>query len=137
MTLMSASPTFWRARISGSPSGGTAPQIVGVLSGHFGGVISIGESELQVDEDVRSFRTRGLWVAATHRRQGTARLLMNAALEQAKRENCAAAWTFPRQSSMPFYESLGFVRIGPWIGENDPRAGEFGPNAYALKTFAR
>ena len=58
-----------------------------------------------------------------------ARALMNAATAQAKKENCSLIWTFPRESSISFYESVGFKRVGEWVD-----SGEFGPNIYALKT---
>mgnify|MGYP002364536622 FL=1 len=54
---------------------------------------------------------------------------MNAATAQAKKENCSLIWTFPRESSISFYESVGFKRVGEWVD-----SGEFGPNIYALKT---
>jgi GNAT superfamily N-acetyltransferase len=118
MELMKSNPSFWRVLRTG--------ETVGVLSGHFGGLVE-GNKGLQ-----RSYRTRGLWVSTEVRRQGVAKLLMQAAFNQAADENCFAVWTFPRESSMPFYESVGFRRVGNWIGVNDPGAGEFGPNCYAL-----
>lgn len=121
MALMDSPASFWIVRSSTAG----APVIVGVLSGHFGGLI----------DSVRSYRTRGLWVHSDFRGQGVARSLMQAAVEQAKHENCEILWTFPRQSSMPAYEKLGFMKVGDWIGVNDPGAGEFGPNCYARKTL--
>ncbi len=113
MSLMRAPAHFWIARRS-------REHIVGVLSGHFGGII----------DNQRSYRTRGLWVAASVRRSGIASALMSAAVEQAKKDNCTLIWTFPRESSISFYESVGFKRIGEWVD-----SGEFGPNIYALKTI--
>lgn len=112
MSLMRAPAHFWIAR--------TPEHILGVLSGHFGGII----------DNQRSYRTRGLWVSTVARRHGMARALMNAATTQAKKENCTLIWTFPRKSSISFYESVGFQRVGEWID-----SGEFGPNIYALKTI--
>ena len=122
MSLMNAPATFWRLVRTGTKP--TPETILGVLSGHFGGEI---ESPAE-----RSYRTRGLWVSPEVRRAGGASMLMTAAYDQALKEGCPTVWTFPRESSMPFYESMGFKRVGPWIGENDPGAGEFGPNCYAL-----
>ena len=113
MSLMRAPAHFWIAR-------STPGHILGVLSGHFGGLI----------DDQRSYRTRGLWVSTAVRRNGIARALMNAATAQAKKENCTLIWTFPRESSISFYESVGFKRVGEWVD-----SGEFGPNIYALKTI--
>lgn len=124
MSLMQAAPSFWVVlEESESQSPG---RIVGTLSGHFGGTIQLESNSL------RSFRTRGLWVNSLFRKRGIARLLMSAASEQAEQEDCDVLWTFPRQSSMPAYERLGFQKFGEWIGSNDPGAGEFGPNCYAL-----
>ncbi len=120
MELMKATPTFWRVSYSQDSTG-----IVGVLSGHFGGIV----------DGKRSFRTRGLCVAEEARRSGVAGSLMAAARDQAKRETCESVWTFPRASSMPFYESMGFRVVGDWLGNDDPGAGEFGPNCFALARF--
>jgi GNAT superfamily N-acetyltransferase len=121
MTLMDSPASFWAARASTESSS----PIVGVLSGHYGGMI----------DTSRSYRTRGLWVHERFRSQGLARQLIQAATEQALRENCTMLWTFPRQAAMGAYEKLGFQRVGDWIGVNDPGAGEFGPNCYAFKTL--
>ena len=120
MTLMSATTTFWSVRNKSDN------RIIGVLSGHFGGVI---EGKPGV---ARAYRTRGLWVADDMRRIGVAKLLMEAAFKQARAEKCPYVWTFPRESSIIFYESMKFVRAGDWIGVDNPLAGEFGPNCYAL-----
>lgn len=125
MSLMQAVPTFWRVVRAPQSKNDVVSQTVGVLSGHFGGIVN----------GHRSYRTRGLWVAESVRRHGVAMMLMNAAFDQARSENCDSAWTFPRASSMPFYESVGFKRVGAWVGVNDANAGEFGPNCYALATF--
>lgn len=122
MSLMQTVPTFWRLVRTGTEP--TPENVLGVLSGHFGGEIN--------SPTERSYRTRGLWVSHDVRRAGGASMLMTAAYEQAAKENCKSVWTFPRESSMPFYESMGFIRVGPWIGINDPGAGEFGPNCYAV-----
>ena len=114
MSLMRVPAHFWIARSEQFPE-----QITGVLSGHFGGIV----------DNHRSYRTRGLWVSTAVRRNGIARALMNAATAQAKKENCSLIWTFPRESSISFYESVGFKRVGEWVD-----SGEFGPNIYALKT---
>ncbi len=112
---MHTTATFWVARSTSQPD-----LILGVLSGHFGGMIN----------GRRSYRTRGLWVSETMRRHGVARALIDAAVDQAKVEGCAQLWTFPRKSSIAFYDSVGFKRMSEWTG-----GGEFGPNLYALKTI--
>lgn len=124
MQLMQAAPTFWLARENSHDRADAGP-IAGVLSGHFGGVVD------NAGAIVRSYRTRGLWVAPAHRGQGVAKRLMLAAFAQAQAEDCPLVWTFPRQSSMPFYSALGFRVYGDWLGADDPFAGEFAPNAFA------
>jgi GNAT superfamily N-acetyltransferase len=124
LELMKAPASFWRLRIE------KENLTVGVLSGHFGGLID------RENRQVRGYRTRGLFVGPQFRGHGASKILMTAALAQANREACEVAWTFPRQSSMPVYEKLGFKMVGQWIGENDPGAGEFGPNCYAIKHLA-
>ncbi len=96
MSLMLASATFWKFQNA-------------VLSGHYGGMIN-GE---------RAFRTRGLWVPPESRGQGVATSLMQTAFETARRENCVVVWTYPRKSSIGFYESNGFKRVGPWVDDQN------------------
>lgn len=124
MSLMRSAPSFWR--IVQTQDG----EILGVLSGHFGGTVMA--PSLGIPNLAGSYRTRGLWVSPSIRRAGAAGMLMSAAFDQARKEQCASVWTFPRQSSMSFYESAGFSRVGDWIGKDDAGAGEFGPNCYAL-----
>lgn len=126
LELMKAPASFWRLRLENENIN------IGVLSGHFGGLIGPGGS-FGERKEVRSYRTRGLYVDPKFRGQGASRTLMTEALAQAKREACEVAWTFPRQSSMPVYGKLGFKMVGQWIGENAPGAGGFGPNCYALR----
>ncbi|MDZ4083034.1 MAG: GNAT family N-acetyltransferase [Bdellovibrionales bacterium] len=131
LELMKAPASFWCLRQQ------SENLIVAVLSGHFGGLIEVKNhgSQERISETVRpvrSYRTRGLYVDPRFRGHSASKILMTAALEQAKREACEVAWTFPRQSTMPVYEKLGFKMVGQWIGENDPGAGEFGPNCYAI-----
>lgn len=122
LELMQAEAKFWLARLRDSELPNDQ-QVVGVLSGHYGGLI----------DGVRSYRTRGLFVFPNYRGQGIAQALMAAAFTEARRLDYDVVWTFPRKSAMPAYEKMGFKRIGPWIGKEDPRAGEFGPNCYATR----
>lgn len=115
MSLMQAAPTFWLARDPARPV-----IRLGVLSGHAGGFI----------EGRKAYRIRGLWVAPEERRHGVAKKLIDAAITQARVEACEKIWTYPRRDSLPFYESVGFQRVGEWIEDNG-RA-EFGPNCFAV-----
>lgn len=124
MDLMSYPASFW-----GITTDLPTKKIIGLLSGHFGGEILVPE----FSHHTRSFRTRGLWVDPNYRLQGIARTLMQEAENQARIEECRALWTFPRKTSFLAYQRLGFQQAGNWLGENDPGAGEFGPNCYAYK----
>ncbi len=119
LELMNAPAAFWWLRLDA--------RVIGVLSGHFGGLIEVGGRS-----GVRSYRTRGLYVDPEFRDLGCANALMKAAFAEARRNRCEVAWTFPRKAAMPAYEKMGFNMVGQWIGENDPGAGEFGPNCFAL-----
>lgn len=134
MSLMSSAVSFWQSRLATTSQAtldnSRSLNPIAVLSGHFGGVIDASQFGLSSKE--KSYRTRGLWVSSAARRQGVARALMEAAFEQARREECSVVWTFPRESSLPFYNSLGFTQVGAMIGVDDPGAGEFGPNCYAI-----
>lgn len=118
-----SNPSFWCVRDGG--------RIVGVLSGHFAGVID--GSMVDVEDQIRSYRIRGIWVETEVRRQGVMRMMLEAAFEQARREDCQAAWIFPRQGTAHFYEPFGFNRMSGWIQNRDSQAGGFGGNCYAIK----
>lgn len=134
LELMQAPASFWRIRPLEKTPGEAETATIAVLSGHFGGLIpapQVGKSDSA--KLLRSFRTRGLFVAPEFRGLGAASVIMNAACTEATRSGCEVAWTFPRKIAMPAYEKMGFKMVGNWIGENDPGAGEFGPNCFAQR----
>lgn len=79
--------------------------------------------------DVDSYRSRGLYVEHTYRRQGIAQLLLHAIEAQAIFEGHSLLWSMPRATSMPAYLKFGFVRVSNFFDENV----EFGPNCFASK----
>lgn len=134
LDLMQAPASFWRIRTVEKKINGTPPHVIAVLSGHFGGFIPAPNVQNSDSAKlIRSFRTRGLFVVPEFRGLGAASAIMKAALIEAKKSGCEAAWTFPRKNAMPAYEKMGFKMVGSWIGENDPGAGEFGPNCFAIR----
>ncbi len=133
LELMQAPASFWRIRLAENQFDKTEPPVIAVLSGHFGGLISSDNENIDSKKLVRGFRTRGLFVAPEFRGMGAASAIMNAAFIEAKRSGCEVVWTFPRKTAMPAYEKMGFKMVGSWVGENDPGAGEFGPNCFAIK----
>jgi GNAT superfamily N-acetyltransferase len=136
LELMQAPASFWRIRTVEKEVNETPPRVIAVLSGHFGGIIP--PPVVQNSDStklIRSFRTRGLFVDPEYRGSGAASAIMKAALIEAKESGCEAAWTFPRKTAMPAYEKMGFKMVGNWIGENDPGAGEFGPNCFAIRNL--
>ena len=134
LELMQAPASFWRIRMAESKFKESEPATIAVLSGHFGGIIPATNVENDNSAKLmRSFRTRGLFVAPEFRGLGASSAIMNAAFTEAKRSGCEVAWTFPRKTAMPAYEKMGFKMVGSWIGENDPGAGEFGPNCFAIR----
>lgn len=122
-TTRDSTPLFWCVRDSG--------KIVGVLSGHFAGVID--GSMVDLDEEIRSFRIRGIWVEPEYRRKGLMRAMLEAAFEAARQDDCQAVWIFPRQGTASFYEPFGFKRMSGWIQNRDSQAGGYGGNCYAIK----
>jgi len=90
-------------------------EIIGVNSGHKTGT--------------NHYRSRGLYVKEQYRRNGIATLLLDATVEQAKKEHCSLIWTYPRLSSLSVYNRAGFKRISNWEKEDM----EFGPNCLCIK----
>jgi len=99
-------PTFWVVRENN--------KVIGANSG------------FRTDENI--YRSRGLYVSPEHRGKGVSKMLLKLTIEVAKKEKCEVIWTMPRKSALPAYESMGFRKIGKWIGEGV----EFGPNCIAI-----
>jgi GNAT superfamily N-acetyltransferase len=92
-------------------------KIVGCLSGH--------------RTEPLWYRSRGLWVDQSYRKNNVARTLVNKLFSVAKQEGCTWIWTVPRISSMQFYEKVGFIRASKDFDEGV----EFGPNCYAARSL--
>ncbi len=61
-----------------------------------------------------SYRSRGLYVNPEYRGKGIGQVLLNAAIEQARKEKAKIVWSFPRQTSWPTYSAVGFKLLGNW-----------------------
>lgn len=86
--LQFAKTYFWCLKLKDSS------KVVGVVSG--------------ADAGSLGFRSRGLWVDEDYRNQGFGRALMLALMQKAAELGHKKVWTMPRESSVHFYESIGF-----------------------------
>lgn len=74
-----------------------------------------------------SYRSRGLYVYPEYRKKGIGKKLLEASIDQAKKEECTFIWSYPRQSSWKVYESAGFILSSKW------ETSETGVNAYCMR----
>lgn len=88
-------PTFFGIRVDGV--------LVGINSGH--------------RSSEKHYRSRGLYVEPEYRKQGFASLLLQATIEQAKKEKCEMVWSVPRRSAETVYLKEGFIQRTPWLDE--------------------
>jgi GNAT superfamily N-acetyltransferase len=61
-----------------------------------------------------SYRSRGLWVNPRYRGQGIGQSLLQAAIEQGRKEGRTTVWSYPRKSSWPTYAAVGFKLESDW-----------------------
>jgi GNAT superfamily N-acetyltransferase len=88
--------------------------IVGVNSGH-------------ACPNQNNYRSRGLWVDPNYRGQGLAQKLLTATIEQAQQEGYTQIWSYPRLSSWPTYQAVGFKLASDWAASETSEA-----NAYCV-----
>jgi GNAT superfamily N-acetyltransferase len=74
------------------------------------------------------WRSRGLWVHPDFRRQKYSSVILTWCLEYAKKQGGTYMWTCPRQSALPAYKSVGFIKTSEWFED-----GQYGPNCIAYK----
>lgn len=104
MQNMTFQPTFLAYMIDGN--------IAGVNSGH------------RCSDD--SYRSRGLFTFDQYRNRGVGKSLLEATIEQAKKEDTFLVWSYPRQTSWNVYERAGFSLTSDW------HETETGINAYCI-----
>ena len=74
-----------------------------------------------------NYRSRGLWVNPHYRGQGLAQQLLTATIEQGLYEGYNQIWSYPRLSSWPTYQAVGFELASNWESSETSEA-----NAYCL-----
>jgi len=74
-----------------------------------------------------NYRSRGLWVDPNYRGKGIARKLLTATIVQGHREGYTQIWSYPRQSSWPTYQAVGFKLASGWEVSETSEA-----NAYCI-----
>lgn len=81
----------------------------GVFDGN--NLIGVNSTHLCTDG---SLRIRGFWVAASYRGQGVGTNLLVRSIDDAKKNQLTEIWSYPRKSSWPIFEKLGFIMISDW-----------------------
>jgi len=61
-----------------------------------------------------NYRSRGLWVDSNYRGQGIAQQLLTATIKQGHQEGYTQIWSYPRRSSWPTYQAVGFELASNW-----------------------
>lgn len=98
-------PRFWKIDSLGSEG---RPQTIAVIS-----------SQMTTE---KLLRLRGVWVHAQGRGLGLGRKLFSRIHQDALELSAEKIWTMARETSLPFYEALGFQKIQKITGY------EFGPH---------
>lgn len=73
------------------------------------------------------YRSRGLWVTPRFRGAGFAKSLLDVAIGESIFWNCRYIWSYPREESLPVYESMGFEK------KTDFQVASYGFNCIAIK----
>jgi len=74
------------------------------------------------------WRSRGLWTSPNHRRKGLSFKILTHTVEFVSKHDATWLWTVPRESALPAYEKVGFVKKSDWFDD-----GQYGPNCIASK----
>lgn len=75
-------------------------EIAGVNSGHMCNQLS--------------YRSRGLFVFDKYRKMGLGKRLLEATIDQGRKENATMCWSYPRLTSWKTYQSAGFSLSSEW-----------------------
>ena len=92
--------------------------LIGVNSGH--------------RTSLSQFRSRGLWVKPSYRKQGVAQLLFSLTEEAAQLEQASMVWSIPRKTALPAYQRFGFETVGGFFGTETSEA-----NIYVSKLLSK
>ena len=77
-----------------------------------------------------SSRIRGFWVDEDYRRKGIGLSLLTSTLDRSKESKVSWVWAYPRKTSWPLFEKLGFRLVTPWSESETSPA-----NAYCILQF--
>jgi GNAT superfamily N-acetyltransferase len=94
-----------------------------VFIGYFNGDNLLGVNSGHKCRD-NSYRSRGLYVHQSYRKQGIATKLLKATIELGALNKCNYVWSYPRDTSWNAYANAGFVLSSEW------GPSELGKNAY-------
>ncbi len=76
------------------------------------------------------YRSRGLWVEPSFRKQGIAQMLFQMTEQQAIDENSLFVWSVPRKTALSAYQRFGFNAVGGFFGTETSNA-----NIYVIKNL--
>lgn len=105
--LQFCQPFFWKACCQDN--------IIGVISGY---LTSPGQ-----------FRSRGIWVDDSYRRQNVGRALMEEIFKRGRELGAQSVWSMPRSTAREFYLKMGFEM------RRSLDAYEYGPHYLALRSL--
>lgn len=77
------------------------------------------------------YRSRGLWVDPSFRKQGIGQMLFQLTEQQAINEGCKFVWSVPRKTALSAYQYFGFNPVGGFFGTETSDA-----NIYVIKNLA-
>lgn len=97
---------------------------VAAINGITAGVVSAHATSAE------HFRLRGLCVLPNFQENGVGRALVQATIDEARRQHYKMLWAAPRKSAWEYYEKLGFQRASEFTNEGFL----YGPNCYAVLT---
>lgn len=61
-----------------------------------------------------SYRSRGIYVSPDYRNRQIGKRLLEATIDQGKKESCSFVWSYPRKTSWNTYKSAGFILASDW-----------------------
>ena len=62
-----------------------------------------------------NFRSRGLYVLEQYRGLSVSTDILQYTIDSARDMGCTMCWTLPRETALPAYEKVGFVKISEWF----------------------
>lgn len=61
------------------------------------------------------YRIRGIYILSKYRAKGLSKILFDAIILQAKKENSNLIWSFPKKQALFAYKKIGFIPSSKWI----------------------